>query len=150
MAFVFGSKSEERLSTIHPDLQLVFRKALACSEVDFGIAEGHRSVERQQKLYAQGRTEPGMVVTRIDGVKVKGKHNFLPSRAGDIYAFVGGKALWSERYLVYLGGVIMTTAKRLFAEGRIHHQIRWGGNWDRDGFILDDQNFDDLPHFELL
>lgn len=150
MAFNFGKISEERLRTMHPDLQLVFRESIKVSEVDFGIAEGHRPVKRQQQLYAQGRTVPGRIVTHVDGVNKKSKHNILPSEAGDIYAFVNGKAYWSERYLTYLGGVITSVAKRLYAEGKISRPIRWGGNWDRDGNILDDQQFDDAPHFERI
>jgi peptidoglycan L-alanyl-D-glutamate endopeptidase CwlK len=37
----------------------------------------------------------------------------------------------------------------LLVEGKISHAIRWGGDWDSDD-IFDDQNFDDLPHFELV
>lgn len=148
--FVFGKTSEERLRTMHRDLQLVFRESLKASEVDFGIAEGHRPVKRQQELYAQGRTVPGRIVTHVDGINKKSKHNKLPSDAGDVYAWVNGKAIWSERYLTYLGGVITTTAKRLYAEGKISRPIRWGGNWDRDGNILDDQRFDDAPHYERI
>lgn len=150
MGFVFGNTSEGRLRTMHRDLQLVFRESLKVSEVDFGIAEGHRPIERQKELYAQGRTAPGRIVTYVDGVSQKGKHNEYPSEAGDIYAFVNGKANWSERYLTYLGGVITGVARRLYKEGKISRPIRWGGNWDRDGNILDDQRFVDAPHYERL
>jgi peptidoglycan L-alanyl-D-glutamate endopeptidase CwlK len=28
-------------------------------------------------------------------------------------------------------------------------KLRWGGNWDRDGEPVTDQDFQDLVHFEL-
>ena len=43
-----------------------------------------RSVEEQQRLYAQGRTAPGKVVTWVDGIKKKSNHNFYPARAFDV------------------------------------------------------------------
>jgi len=43
----------------------------------------------------------------------------------------------------------MGTAARLKAEGRMTHDLRWGGDWDRDTQV-DDNNFDDLVHFELV
>jgi hypothetical protein len=27
--------------------------------------------------------------------------------------------------------------------------IRWGGDWDQDGFVADER-FLDMPHFELI
>ena len=73
-----------------------------------------------------------------------------PSLAFDIYAFVKGKANWERHNLCVVGGVIMGTAKALLDAGHIGHRLRWGGNWDMDGEILTDQQFDDMPHFELI
>jgi len=28
--------------------------------------------------------------------------------------------------------------------------LLWGGNWDADQVIIDDQNFNDLGHFEII
>jgi len=44
---------------------------------------------------------------------------------------------------------MFATAERLYNEGKITHKLRWGGDWDSDK-VFDDQNFDDLPHFELV
>lgn len=120
------------------------------SKVDFGIACGHRSVKEQQELYAQGRTVPGNIVTNVDGVKTKSKHNSMPSIAVDIYAFVNGSASWDEKYLVYLGGMIEAIAADMYARKEISHKLRWGGNWNGDGVIITDQRLIDLPHFELI
>lgn len=149
MSYALGKNSIQRLNSCHPDIQAVVKEAIRHTQVDFGVAEGHRPVARQQKLYAQGRTAPGKIVTYVDGKERVGKHNLQPSMAIDLYAWVGGKALWDERYLTYLAGVLTATAERLYQAGAIKHRWHWGGNWDRDGVIVDDQKFIDYPHHEL-
>lgn len=139
----FSKTSEERLLTCHPDLQLILRKAIAISDIDFGIAEGHRSIEKQQQYFKEGKS-------KIDGIKKLGKHNYTPSMAADIYAFVNGKASWDNEHITYLAGLINAVADMLLEQEKITHTIRWGGNWDMDGEILIDQSFDDRPHFELI
>ena len=141
--YQFGSTSIKRLSTCNEPLQQVMKLAISRSPVDFGIAQGHRSVEEQQELYAQGRTKPGNVVTYVDGIKKQSNHNLKPSNAADIYGWVNGQATWDKDHLVFLAGIIMAAANEL---GIV---LRWGGNWDGDGEIISDQNFIDLPHFEF-
>ena len=142
MSYTFGSKSKERLKTCHSDLQKILNLAIEVSAIDFGVAEGYRSLEKQFQYYKEGKSQ-------IDGIQKKGKHNYNPSLAVDIYPFVNGKAKWSNEDLSYLAGVIQTCANILLKDGLISHSIRWGGNWDMDGEMLSDQNFDDRPHFEL-
>ena len=36
----------------------------------------------------------------------------------------------------------------LYENGTINHQLRWGGNWDRDGDLSDNTLYD-RPHLEL-
>jgi peptidoglycan L-alanyl-D-glutamate endopeptidase CwlK len=117
--------------------------AIIISDIDFGIAEGHRSIELQQQYFNEGKS-------KIDGITRKGKHNYTPSLAVDIYAYVNNKAVWDKETISYLAGIIQACAVILFKEGKINHIIRWGGNWDMDGEILYDQSFDDRPHFELI
>lgn len=87
----------------------------------------YRSVEEQQALYAQGRTVPGKVVTKIDGVRVKGMHNFTPSRAIDVAVMVGGEIAWDEP----LYHPLVELAAR--------HGLVSGGSW---------LHFKDWPHIE--
>lgn len=144
----FGKSSESKLKTMHPDLQKVFRLALSRSSIDFGVSEGYRSRARQMLLYAQGKTT-------ITGVGSDlGKHNVNPSLAGDIYVYhpdyeTRKQIAYDPSHLAYVAGVIESCARELYDKGEISHLIRWGGNWDRDGIILIDQNFDDMPHHEL-
>jgi len=141
--FKFGVTSSQRLSNCHKDIIEVMNEAIKFTDIDFGISCGYRSVKEQQDLYNQGRNKAGVIVTYVDGIKMKSKHNSLPSLAVDIYAYVDGRATWDEKYLYYLGGVIMLIAKQK------NITLRWGGNWDSDA-TMDDQRFNDLPHFELL
>jgi len=46
--YLFGNKSNERLSTADEKLQKVAERALSFGVMDFSIIEGHRSVERQK------------------------------------------------------------------------------------------------------
>ena len=138
----FSKISRQRLATCHEDLQIIALEALAVSNVDFGIAEGHRPITRQKALFDKG-------LSKIDGITKLGKHNHDPSKAFDIYAWVGGKSSYNTATLSYLAGIIVSTAKRLYEQGKTKHLVRWGGNWDKDGEIITDQRFQDLVHFEI-
>lgn len=130
--FEFSKTSKSRLRTCHPDLKLIMECALAFSEIDFGIAEGHRSVERQKKLFAEGKSQ-------LDGVRKKSKHNLKPSMAVDIYAWVDGEASWEPEHLSRIAKTVKFVAVQL--GGKVSHSLRWGGDW---------QSFVDMPHFELV
>ena len=141
----FSEKSLERLSTCHADLQLVMNTAIGISRVDFGISEGHRTVERQQELYNAHSD-----LTECDGIIIKSKHNYEPSRAVDIYAWENGKKTYRLEVMTYLGGLIEGVSGMLHAAKQINHRIRWGGNFDMDGIIIEKHSFIDTPHFELI
>jgi len=71
------------------------------------------------------------------------KHNRKPSRAVDLQPYPYpdyDPKLWGA--LGYIAGRAFALAQQ---EGI---RIRWGGDWDGDG-DLTDQNFDDLFHIEL-
>lgn len=148
MPYKFGNTSTRKLSTCHPDLVQIHQLAISRSRIDYGISEGHRSLERQKELFDQGRS-------KIDGINRKGKHNFKPSLATDIYIYhpdpeTRQKLAYDPGSLCYVAGVILSCTAELLEQQKISHSIRWGGNWDKDGVILMDQSFDDLPHFELI
>lgn len=147
IGYSFGERSSKVLHTCHPDLIKIHELAITRTRIDYGISEGHRSLERQKELYDQGKSQ-------IDGISKKGKHNYMPSLAGDIYIYHSDPAMrkklaYDKGSLCYVAGVIMACAVELLEIGKITHLVRWGGNWDQDGIILLDQGFDDLPHFEL-
>ncbi|MBN2669988.1 MAG: hypothetical protein JXR60_12275 [Bacteroidales bacterium] len=139
----FSNTSQQRKATCHLDLQIILDVAISISPIDFGIAEGHRPTDLQLKYFKEGKS-------KIDGINKKGKHNYKPSLAADIYLFINGKASWDKESLSYVMGIIHAVAEILYEQGKITHKIRWGGNWDMDGEILIDQSFDDRPHIELI
>lgn len=125
----FGKKSKENLSTTHEKLQKVFNEVI--KTVDCSVLEGHRSEARQNALYKEGKTK----------VKYpKGRHNSSPSNAVDVVPY---PVDWDDRERFHLfAGFVMGTAKAMGIT------LRWGGDWDTD-WQVNDNRFDDFPHFEL-
>lgn len=122
-----------RLEDADPRLADAFCRGRAAYQRDYpnhviSVTCTHRSPEEQQKLYAQGRTAPGQIVTQIDGVKKLSNHNHYPSRAIDFCIEVGGKTTWSDKEYLIAGPYFV-------AQG-----LTWGGNW---------KTFKDYPHIEL-
>lgn len=151
----FGTRSINEINTMVDDLALIFMESIKVSDIDFGVTQGARSVEQQLEYFLDGKSKIDPRKYSESDLVAKAKHivNSLEpkSRAGDIYAFVptNKKLAYDEKHLCFIAGVITATANRLFAENKIKTKIRWGGNWDRDGEIITDQKFQDLPHFEI-
>ena len=141
--FELSRRSSEEVSEGHLDIQLIIRKSISTSKVDFGVSEVGRTDEKQFEYFEAGKS-------RCDGITIKSKHQKKPSEAFDIYAYYNGAARWDDAHLCYLGGHIMATAAQMFRDGEVSHELRWGGNWDGDGVIILDQRLKDLPHFELI
>lgn len=65
----------------------------------------YRSAEEQNRLYEQGRTTEGKIVTNAKAYQ--SPHNFVPSQAFDFFFQKDGKAIWNDaesykefRYLI--------------------------------------------------
>lgn len=97
-------------------LQLCSREGLKVR-----VTETYRSSERQNELYAQGRTKPGKIVTWTK----KSRH--ISRRAWDICQDISGREYSDNSFFKSCGAV----AKRL--------GITWGGDWSTP----------DMPHFEV-
>lgn len=119
--YQFGQKSLEKLSTVHPDLQRVFKEAITASPYDFAISEGLRSLDRQKELVAQGKSKT-----------LHSRH--LTGKAVDIAVFVDGKLTWDAKYYRELFEHINAVAKLNDVP------LVWGGSW---------KTFIDMPHYEL-
>ena len=63
---------------------------LAQESIPFRLFEGFRSPERQQYLYAQGRTRPGLIVTKAR----PGSSYHQYGLAGDFVLFENGEWSW--------------------------------------------------------
>ena len=128
----FSERSRQRLLTCDDRLVVVCSDAIRW--FDFSVIYGHRSNEEQDALYAQGRTEPGNIVTNLRGGQ--SIHNTDPSRAVDLAPYVPGRGVvWDDVGLFHeLYGVILCCASQRGIE------IEWGGHWTR---------FVDRPHFQV-
>tara|TARA_R100001230_G_C5629535_1_gene137508 strand:- start:153 stop:545 length:393 start_codon:yes stop_codon:yes gene_type:complete len=125
----FGKRSKERLATCEKDLQMVFNEVI--KHVDCSILEGHRSKDRQNALYKDGKTK-----VRYPN----GRHNASPSCAVDVTPY---PVDWEDRERQTLfAGFVLGVANQMGIK------LRWGGDWDQD-FEVKDNRFDDFPHFEL-
>ena len=124
------------------DLRLVDIAQEACQVLPFDVivVEGVRTIQRQQDLYAQGRTKPGKVVTwtmnskHIDGLAV----DLAP------YDHETKQILWGD---VLKFNEMIRSMLRVAAAHRV--KIRSGADWNQNG-VLRENRETDSPHFELV
>lgn len=123
----FSPTSKARLATCHPDLQRLFNRVnelWPCT-----IQSGRRTPEEQVKLVASGASKT-----------LNSRHVNDPSLAVDVSP---DPLDWKDTArFYYFGGFVLGVAEGMGIP------IRWGGDWDSD-MQVKDQNFNDLVHFEL-
>lgn len=95
------------------------------------VVQAVRTVEEQARLYAQGRTTPGKIVTNADGLTHKSRHQV----AADGYGHAVDCA-----FLNAGGGVIWEGPWRLYGEMGKALGLVWGGDFHA---------LVDRPHLEL-
>ena len=139
-SFRFGSRSEDNLKGVNPQLINVVRLALIISNTDFAIIEGLRSEQRQHDLYAQGRSKPGPVVTWT----LTSKH--ITGDAVDLLPInpETGRGDWD-----YKQGFEEIRASMIAASDRLETPVRNGGDWNRNG-VYGEKGETDVPHWELI
>ncbi|MCY1406628.1 Peptidoglycan L-alanyl-D-glutamate endopeptidase CwlK precursor [compost metagenome] len=120
-------RSESNIATLLPEVQPLARTLVqkaALNGIEIKIISGFRSYEEQNRLYAQGRTAPGKIVTNARGGF--SNHNF--AIAFDVGVFEGRQ---------YLG-----ESPKYKAVGVLGQELglEWGGNW---------KTVVDQPHFQL-
>ena len=152
----YSSKSLTRLQTCHSDLETLML------EVDKHwantILEGKRTIEQQRENVAKGVSktmnslhldDPSNAVDAApDPLNWPKMHTELAELLGHLSAqdrrqmakhileYAKQMARW-----YYFGGFVLGTAAQMGID------IRWGGDWDGDRDIHE-QNFDDLVHYE--
>ena len=125
----FGKRSMQRLNTCDEDLIALFKEVV--KYFDCSVLEGHRGEEKQNKYFNEGKSKLKYP---------KGRHNKKPSNAVDVVAY---PVDWNDReQMTYFAGFVKGVAYKMGIP------IRWGGDWNNNN-DLKDNNFDDLPHFEL-
>ena len=136
--FILGERSKGRLSGVQAPLRRVVERAIELTVADFTVIEGLRTLERQQALYAQGRTAPGKVVTWT----MNSRH--LEGAAVDLAPVdATGRILWEDI------AAFDQIAEAMFAAAdELGVSIRWGADWDQDGNPRE-RGEGDSPHFEL-
>lgn len=115
---------------LHPWLQYkvgLLKKECAKKGLNLGIGECYRTVAEQNKLYAQGRTTPGVRVTNARGTDFKSQHQY--GIAVDVFQNIKGK----EYNAAFLKAVAKIAKSKKVG-------LAWGGDWK--GFV-------DTPHFYL-
>jgi LAS superfamily LD-carboxypeptidase LdcB len=93
--------------------------------VKLRVNEGFRSIEDQDKLYAQGRSTPGNVVTNAKGGQ--SYHNY--GKAIDVVIMSNDQPDWSQP-------ITPEIAQYAKEQG-----FQWGGDWNT--------SFKDYPHFQM-
>lgn len=110
MAFKLSTRSKERLIGVEPDLIKVVRRAIEITDIDFGVTEGLRSLEKQKELVAKGASQT-----------LKSKH--IEGKAVDLVAYLGSRISWE----ITLYDNIADAMKQAAIEYNV--PIRWGAAW---------------------
>lgn len=125
----FSAKSRDALATCDKRLEELF--LLVVDKYDCKILVGHRSRLKQNRAFKRGASTKEWP---------NGRHNSSPSLAVDVAPY---PVDWKNTKRFYhFAGYVQGKAAEMGIK------IRWGGDWDRD-FDLDDQDFMDLIHFEI-
>ena len=149
MAFKLSENSWKRLEGVDEDLVKVVERAIEITDIDFGVTEGLRTMERQKELVVKGASKT-----------LKSKH--LEGKAVDLAAYIGSRLSWEITLYDNIADAIRAAAEELEVK------IRWGAAWhipdivEYDGTMQDATDeyvelrrsqgrrpFIDAPHFEL-
>ena len=117
-----------RLQTLNPTFKKKVAKMIkqaAKEGMELRVISAYRDCEQQNRLYAQGRTIPGNIVTNAKCGQ--SSHNI--KRAVDVVEFKNGVPLWKNPHWERIGELGE-------AQG-----LEWGGRW---------RSFVDKPHFQNL
>lgn len=136
----FSEFSLKHLSTCRSEI--VETLTLVVAEYDIRVLEGRRSWDRQEQLLAEGKTTKGPGESKHNPPKLPDgtEDTEWLSDAVDVAPY---PIDWKDaKRFIYMAGLIIGVGRAL------GYDFRWGGNWDEDQIIIDDQNFNDLPHIE--
>ena len=117
------------VSKLHPRLQsAVAQLQNLCKKegLSLGIGECLRTVAEQDALYAQGRTQPGSIVTNAPGSSYSSQHQW--GIAFDFFKNVSGHAYDDNSFFSRVGAMGKSLG------------LGWGGDWT---------DFPDRPHLYL-
>lgn len=119
--YKLSARSLAKLEGVHEDLVAVVKRAIEITDVDFGVTEGLRTVERQKELVAKGASQT-----------MRSRH--LTGHAVDLVAYIGSEVRWDWPLYAKLADAMKRAAKELDIP------LEWGGDW---------KTLKDGPHFQL-
>jgi peptidoglycan L-alanyl-D-glutamate endopeptidase CwlK len=126
LMYKLSIRSLTNLVGVHPDLQMVVKRAIEITQYDFGVVSGVRRLEQQKEYLAQGKT------TTLKSMHLPQPDGF--GHAVDLVVYVNGKPTWEHKYFRKVVQAIFTAAIEL----RV--QVTAGALW---------RDFLDSPHIEL-
>ncbi len=108
-----------------------FESAMHTAGLKFLVTCTLRTQAEQDLLYAQGRTSPGPIVTKV-------RHSeHSKGTAFDICMLDAlDRPVWAQSAYVQAGKIGESVG------------LTWGGDWNHNG-KSDDESFIDMPHFQL-
>lgn len=110
MGYQFSTRSYRKMDGVHSELIAIASRALAVSEVDFGISEGLRTKERQRRLVNSGASKT------MNSYHITG-------HAIDVAAYVDGELRWDWPLYDTIAEAMRQGALELGI------QLTWGGAW---------------------
>ena len=123
----FSQQSLDKLSGCDPRLRDLFLEVV--KHWDCTVLYGRRTREEQERLVKEGKS-----------MTMNSKHLFIPSQAVDVAPY---PIDWNDvQRFYYFCGFVLGIAQTMGID------IRWGGDWD-DDMQVKDNNFNDLVHFEI-
>jgi peptidoglycan LD-endopeptidase CwlK len=124
-----GDRNNQReIKTLDPAVQpaaAAFMIAADAEDMHLRITQGYRSFSEQDRLYAQGRTTPGQIVTYARAGQ--SYHNY--GLAIDVYEVQHGRILWGGPRQATIGSIGKGAG------------FEWGGDWS--------VGKQDRPHFQI-
>lgn len=121
MSYKLSRKSLDRMQGVHPDLVKVVLLAIELTDVDFGVTEGVRTIEKQREYVAKGASKT-----------MNSRH--LTGHAVDLVAYIGSEVRWDWPLYHKIADAMKRAANSLKVS------IICGADWKK---------FPDGPHFEL-
>lgn len=133
MSYKWGDGSLRVRAQLVPVLKKIVDEML--QHMDLTLISGYRSKEEQDELFREGKSQLQWP---------QSKHNRYPAIAVDIQPYPypqDERELWAA--LGFMAGLSTIIAEKYGVT------IRWGGDWDMDGDVTDN-DFDDLFHLEIV
>ena len=122
------ARSEKNIATLNKKVQPLARKLIETATaqgINVKVISGHRTYEEQNDLYAQGRSKPGLIVTKAKGGQ--SNHNFATAFDVGIFSPDGKKYIEESTAYDEVGKIGEALG------------LEWGGSW----------KFYDAPHFQM-